>query len=928
MADLEVVRVPGARPLYKSRPRDRHWDQRFVLERIPTYDAFKDKHCLAYLIANKKKKTVLAPGRIRKTRSPSNSLMPRPVRGLSTKPVLVGNVLRQLRSNLVELWSIQKVPQELWQPLLEAMDSGTVRDKAEALAREVEETEGKKSILLSLAKAISSRETALSTLPTLNSQETPSTRLIREAKEALATIRLLTLHVVECAAAYKDYVSRLGGAEADRVPVFYNGVNYMGKLKGDLRYLAGSGLGNVFEFSEKNDPFLLVPSRPRRKNREEVPLPLTLMERIKAAERVLLAEIALNADYEQISHFHNLPNKPMAETVPKPGILPTITVETHSPEHSLQPLPESKSLEDPAEKAVSPISDHREKTDFSGLQSEDKAEGTWSARSEAAPGEERALQGSSSLLPALSTPRQGVSSEVHSPTNAPIGPSIDLPETREREGVKPQTPPVVARIETKMPISDLRVADFGLSAAQLRTELDAFLLSVPLHIRETFWDASSFDSILKQSYPAWIQVLSSEKRLGIMSFSIDTINTSVKRTFIHHISAVCAEDLAATLDRGLRYIWETIGCSEVRIALNYREIEGKMEADPEMKSLVSERKFRWKNLTNTADGRRTIIMGVNRPVEVPCDSLSSDIFKESLLIRYAAGLQIASIDPSIPPSTETTDSGLISLVGLAACLKTFTDLSLAANSSQSQLISLRQALPEDFPYPACRLASSESLPTALENVNSQKLSLSGLIDGSMTYTVCMSLGLRWSSFDTALLDLAGESYHYLRISDLEVNVSKGEEDEVYLVPTDDSQFNLLIVACESLPAEPWLKAVSVLQDFTSGNRSFSEKAGEIWLPGFDTEQTSKPVQSLVGLEVGTERGVRYAVETMAMTLQAPIHSLGNICYESGRDSVVVAKPFLMGNAYTVILNSKLDDLTPTPYLVSPVPFPRFTKHAL
>lgn len=917
MADVDVVRVPGARPLYKSRPKDRQWNERFVLERIPAYDAFKDKHCLAYLVANKKKKTVLAPGRIRKTRSPSNSLMSRPVRGLSTKPVLVGNVLRQLKTNLVELWSLQKVPQELWQPLLEAMDSGTVRDKADALAREVEETEGKRSILLSLIKAISSREAAISTLPALNSQENPpSVRLIREAKEALATIRLLTLHVVECAAAYKDYISRLSGAEAGKVPVFYNRVNYMNKLKGDLKCLAGSGLASVFEFSERNDPFLLVPSRPRRKNKEEVPLPLTLMERIKAAEKILLAEIALNAEYEQISHFHTQTTKSIAETEPKTENLPTITVETHSLLPSFQPL----NPEIPTEKAITPTSE-REKEDFSGFQSEDKAEGTWSVRSEAAPREESALQGSN-VLPPLSPSGQA----VPSPSNAPVNPSITVPQTREIEGIKPETPSVVAQSEDKWPVSDLQIADFGLSAAQLRTELDVFMLSVPLHIRETFWDSSSFDTILKQSYPAWIQVLSSERRIGIMSFSIDTLNTNVKRTIIHHISAVCTEELAATLDRGLRYIWETIGCSEVRIALNYREIEGKMEADPEIKALISERKFRWKNLTNTADGRRTIIMGTNRPADIPGDSLPSDIFKESLLIRYAAGLQTASPDPSLLPSADS-DLGLISLIGLAACLKTFTDLSPAANPGQSQLLSLRQVLPEDFSYPACRLASSESLSAALENVNNQELSLSGLIDGTMTYTTCMSVGLRWSSFDTAMLDLAGERYHYLRISDLEVNVSKGEMDDVYLVPTDDSQFNLLIVACDSLPAEPWLKAVSILQDLTSGERSFSEKVGEIWLPGFATEQTSKPVQSLLGLSVGSEMAVRSAAETLSMTLQAPIHSLGNICYVPSQDSVVVSKPFLMSNAYTVILNSKLDDLTPTPYLVSPVPFASFTKSA-
>ena len=908
MADLEVIRVPGARPLYKSRPKGK-WDERFVLERIPAYDAFRDKHCLAYLIANKKKRTVLAPGGARKTRSPSSSLMPRPVRGPSNpraKPVLVGNVLRQLRSNLIELWTIQKVPHGLWQPLIEAMDSGTVRDKAEALAREIEETEGKKSILLLLTKAIASREAAMATIPALSQHEsTHSTRLIREAKEALANIRLLTLHVVECAAAYKDYVARLGGLDAEKVLIISNGANYITKLKGDLRFLSVSALANVFEFSEKNDPFLLVPSRPRRKNREEVPLPVTLMDRIKAAERVLLDELAVNADYERISQFHPQ-SKPVPEISPRQEVPSTFPIETPASGQisSFKPISGSKNSE---KRSISPTSEPKENKEFSGFPSEEKAEGTWGAQSEAAQREEGPLQGSNGLL-------QPATSETHSPKSiAPIQPFNEA----KSDTIMPDAKP-------KMPISDLTIADFGLTASQLRTELDTFLTYVPLHIRETFWDSSSFDTIQQQSYPAWIQVLSSQKRIGIMAFSIDTLNTSIKRTCIQHISATSIEDLAATLDRGVRYIWETIGCSEVRIALNYREIEGKMEADSEIKSLVSERKFRWKNLTNSADGRRTIIMAVPRPVEIPADSLPSHFFQESLLIRYAAGVQTAPVDPSI---SSGSDHEVLSLVGLAACLKTFTDLSPAANAIQSQLLSLRERLPEDFAYPACRLSASENLATALENVNSQNLSLPDLVESTMTYTSCMSVGLRWASFDTALLDIAGDRYHYLRISPLEVNVSKSAEDEVYLVPTDDSQFNLLIVVCESLPAEPWVKAVSVLQDLTSGQRSFSEKVGEIWLPGFTAQQASRPVVSLLGVSVGSETAIKQAAETLTMTLQAPIHALGNISYVPSADSAVISKPFLMGNAYTAVLNTTLDDLTPTPYLVAPVPASSFTKYA-
>ena len=113
----EVIRIPGSRPIYKPRAelsgREQRWDERFVLGKIPEYDAFQDKHCLGYMVTSsaKKKKPQISPIKYRKGRSPVASILPRPGRTFSVKrlptsakkPVYLGNVLRQLRNNLVEL---------------------------------------------------------------------------------------------------------------------------------------------------------------------------------------------------------------------------------------------------------------------------------------------------------------------------------------------------------------------------------------------------------------------------------------------------------------------------------------------------------------------------------------------------------------------------------------------------------------------------------------------------------------------------------------------------------------------------------------------------------------------------------------------------------------------------------------------------------
>ena len=900
MAELDVVRVPGARPMFKTRHRERQWDERFVLERIPAYDAFKDKHCLAYLIANRRKKTVLAPGRIRKAKSPSNSVIPQGVRGQSNirsnKPVLVGEVLRQLRSNLLEMWTIQRIPQELWQPIIDAMDSGTVRERAEAFAHEIEDTEAKKSILQSLTKAIASREAAISSLPTSLDQDTVTPRYIKHTRDTLASIRMLTLHVVECAAAYKGYIARLKGGEMETVPVLHQGVNYLGKVKSDLRFLAATALANIFELSEKNDPFLLIPAHPKQRNKEEIPIPAVIFERIKVAEKVLLDEPSLYLPPDQA------PPLPKSPSPQKPPFSYKVQITQEEASEEIK-VPGQKPLSEAGESekdAGLPPMANTDRKDLPSFRFDDKTEGV-TGRSEVSREDEAAIQTGRGQGGAAVTPKDATARSF--------------------------AVPVETENSAKVNLADLEVSGFDLETTRLRTELEEFLVDVPVHIRESFWDKSSFDSLLQQAYPCWLQITHSSHRFGIFCFSIDTLNTSTKRVIINHISARSDLDLSLTLDKALRYIWKTIGCSEVRIAVNYREIDGEMKADPVVKSMVTDRKFRWKNLINTGDRRRIIILAVPRPESVPEDHLPSDFFKESLLIKYACGVQIAPID-QIPSTPDPNNLEVVSILGLTATMKSYQDLSPPENSLQSHLHILRQKITEEFAYPACKVTENDDLTTALEKAGSQELKLTGLAEGLVTNTAWINVGLRWEAFDTCLLELHGQSHHYLRISNLEVNVLRSAEEDIYLLPTDYSKFNLLIIMPSGeLPKEPWTKAVSTLQELTNGTRSFTQTTREIWLPGFAIQQVSSAVEGLVGVKVEGERGVTSACETFSMVLQAPIHSQGNLTFTPSPDSVVVSKSFLMGNLHLVILNSQLDDLTPLPYLVASVPASSFTIHA-
>ena len=64
-----MVRIPGARPMKRPpRPnKENSWNDRFWVNDIPKYDPMADVHCGTYLESiGRKKKVVLAPGRIRR----------------------------------------------------------------------------------------------------------------------------------------------------------------------------------------------------------------------------------------------------------------------------------------------------------------------------------------------------------------------------------------------------------------------------------------------------------------------------------------------------------------------------------------------------------------------------------------------------------------------------------------------------------------------------------------------------------------------------------------------------------------------------------------------------------------------------------------------------------------------------------------------
>ena len=904
MTEVDVIRIPGARPVYKQKAevhvKEQNWDARFVLGRIPAYDATRDKHCVA-LVAGKKKKTVLAPGRIRRARSPSSTAQARPprsgsVKGLATesKNLMRGNLVQKLRTDLVEEWTNDGIPEELYGLVLRAIEGAGAKSRVTALARELEDLRNHRSIVKALYEVIAAREQSILALQefTEAGAARPLTETeVRSAQEALMHHRLMTLHTIEHIAVFREHVYKTtqGDRKMFRVAVIWQGNNYILQLKSDTSFLAASCLADFFEFSKKSDPFFVLPaSQGLKRGKLDLPFPPALISRVKAAETVILDEANALKENQRVAS-RDAPRRvkppeypPSSYKRPEPGQFPRPKAdlgedeEVHSPARVLTPrrVPSSESLARPVTRGKGEGDLGSAGVSAKRLEVEEQLGSARLGR-----GNYEEVQSES-----VATSKEP---DMHKPPVVPMHPvllpkeqvSIKEPETT------PDSPPKAAK-------AAITVASIPLEVAPLRSEIEQYISELPISIRESFWAPGSFDTLLKQTYPAFLTLNRAAARIGLLGFYIDTMATNIKRVFISHVSASSTEELEEVLDTCLEYIWRTYPCDEIRIAINYREIEGKMEADAQIKAIIASKKFRWKNLTNTADGRRVIIMAVLRPAEAPERPVqNSAFFSENVQVRYGVAAQVGE------KSSISGPAGLFSYLGVAACLQELGGVEAAEmshNELQLSLEDFHSRLPPDFEFPAFRSSKSADISEALKDIVSQHIDLPGLEPGLLTSTACSAIGLRFPCFDTCLRRTEMGLCEYIRISETEINCAEVGEKRIFLFPSDDKQFNLMIITAENSEKDTNAleSAGRIISALTRDQTAFNRTASEIWLPGFKAAGKAV-VSDVCGLQTASGT-IKVCSEAYEIALQAPNHALGGIELRPGELSVVVEDSFVIG----------------------------------
>lgn len=237
-------------------------------------------------------------------------------------PVITDEIVDYLDSELARLWR-EKSIDEFHQETFLAAVTGMPRDfSAPMIAREIENLKKNHGSIQHLQRAILAREECLTDLE--KSKEKIEDAISKENYDEdggllvdgfpleedlmdslchqIHALRLLSLNVVDCIVKWRESILYAYSIKKQDVKVsyIYKDENYLTKMKSDTKWLGDSPVNKYFNFSNKSDPFLVLPStatrgRKKRGNGEKLVVPLDnyLMKRIRASEMVLMGEAVL-----------------------------------------------------------------------------------------------------------------------------------------------------------------------------------------------------------------------------------------------------------------------------------------------------------------------------------------------------------------------------------------------------------------------------------------------------------------------------------------------------------------------------------------------------------------------------------------------------------------------------------------------------------
>ncbi|CAG9318373.1 unnamed protein product [Blepharisma stoltei] len=325
--------------LHRKKP----WDERFWLGKLAEYETENDPNQREILSrGNESQRNIRIP-RIDPF-SPGQSPDRTPVNG--RRRLSSEESVTSLLQSIEKEWEKQGIPQPQ-REMFRVCVFGIPRHKLIAVInKEIEELQQNRAPVQLALRAVAAREESLRSIKEMNEylerandwEKMKDVQL--EAAELLHAHRMLSLSAVETIVRWREQLMNemlINNSENAKkikiLPFFWEGWNYLAKMKSDMDFLLYTDYAKIFQFKESLDPMLINPSIPGKKKSSKakdnyfvadgqvlIPIPSVLMKRVKWAESIILDEPNIEeevlASKEQTikdPDFNNLPQAIMLE---------------------------------------------------------------------------------------------------------------------------------------------------------------------------------------------------------------------------------------------------------------------------------------------------------------------------------------------------------------------------------------------------------------------------------------------------------------------------------------------------------------------------------------------------------------------------------------------------------------------------------------
>lgn len=860
---LRYTGIRGVKSLTKKEKQDRElsWNARFYIERMPDYDAAKDKYMQNLLATLKHKKILIPNSKTRKIRIRSPRGNPKPV---STKGLIVARPtsmkmqhISKLKSCIENYYIEKTIPIEFLKIYFELVDASHFKVATNALSKHLSDIMADKSPVQLALKAVKARERAIQNAkfliddkkkPSISSQphthafETPTNYhnnkeayhlndsltknqdsysnsfgkdiKITECTELLNSIVLSSLQAVEFIQVWRAELTELDPSRAKQV-FYYHGKNYLAKMLEDLKFLRNSIFCQVFDEKtfENFIPYF--------------------------GEKTIKSFVKRHSECEAVLSEESTPT--VRETL---FDMRNKRKQDHNGENAKLEVNMSEKVlrnnENPI-KLLEKVVASSEKT-IKSIEKEGKTAET----------------------------TQNTSDKDQKPSMITTKPNTSMPKTTEQTPKDPEIPAIPEKCYLEPTIGNAE------------NILEKYSETVPKQIKDCLGDPlEAYHKAFTLKFPALLWVKTQKATLGMFILNVDHQKTTQKRLYISHVSSTSIEALEIVINQAVGYASSSYPCDEIRVNLaSPANAVGKYESDKTIKQYFDKLGFRWKVFIKDNTGYPMHILGL--ACKKPLNSPNESLFKDSLQFLYACTGQI------LPPFSD--NSGIISALGVCTALKYMGE---AETPSQQYLLNiLSKASPKWVP-PAFKLSGDKSIEDINEELTYLCLDMPSL-QYTNTFLALSSVELNWNRFLTTIYN----GCKYLYIYDSQIQIMASGDMRVFIVPTEDYNFSAFIIPLKGFEGNAFEKAFEIL----SGIKTVDKQVDEIWIPDFKVKVNScQEFQQ----EDGDVVNIR---ESAVIRVTAAVHDKGYLEVLPKDDAVVISPGFLFG-----LIHSKVDDEFSVPY---------------